>query len=327
MTSSHEDSVTADLDGVPRRTWAELRKGLHVHLAEPAASTQTLPVTAEGLRVLACLGTPVAFMDPATRCICWGNDRFSRLCGRTGLVTDWKETRPDEGPLTQIIDYVRDGALSVDVYAPLRVVLPGLLGTDLACESDDMCRLHCQAVRVVADEPEGIGSPSLPLNRDLLSLQFPTFHVPRHEPGEAPVEPFVQTGTGQVVALIDSVMAYRSDIREDLTDLRRRVLENRLDEPVGARDVLIESGLAGWKDSASLAVMLGLDFSRRPSMDMPAPLPRHPSRPSVDQRPLERRAQSDNLQMLDRRSQSDNLGAVSAVSLRPPHHRRPADWG
>lgn len=317
MTEPRDNSVTRDLEEVPRRTWAELREGVHVHLGDPIS--RTLPVTADGLRVLACLGTPVAFLDPSTRCICWANDRFSRLCGRTGLVTDWADCPPETGPLTEIMDYVRVRSLTVDVYAPLRIVLPGLLGADLATESEDMCRLHCQAVRVVSDdEGLGLGSAALPLNRDLLSLQFPTFHVPRHEPGELPAGQFVQTGVGQVVALIDSAMAYRSDVREELTDLRRRVLENRLDEPVGAPDVLIESGLAGWKDSASLAVMLGLDFSRRPSIDVPAS--REAARPSIDLGTLARRTQSEKFDQVVRGAMSD--GGRS----RPPQHRRPSGW-
>ena len=264
-----DGSVTADLPSVPRGTWVELRDGLHVYLAE--AGDRCPVVTSDGLALLARLGVPVAFLDPADGSLCWGNDRFSRLCGRTGVVTDWGGLRPTAGPLLDILEYVRANNLRVDVQSSVRTLLPGLLSTEAAEQGGSVARLHCQAVQVIVGEEDGVGSWALPRNRDLLSLQFPTFRVPGQPEEEEECEAgFVQTGAGQVVALIDAAIAYRSDARDKLRDLRRRVLENRLDEPVDAPDLLTEVGLSDWRDSAALAVMLGADFSdRRRSVSIP----------------------------------------------------------
>lgn len=266
-----DGSVAADLPSVPRRTWVQLRDGIHVHLSE--AGERCPVVTSDGLSLLARLGVPIAFLDPADGSLCWGNDCFSRLCGRAGVVTDWGALRPSAGPMLDILEYVRANNLRVDVQAPVRLLLPGLLSLEAAEQGNDVARLHCQAVQMIGEQTEGVGSEALPYNRDLLSLQFPTFRVPgQREEEEGGASGFVQTGAGQVVALIDAAIAYRSDARDKLKDLRRRVLDNRLDEPVDAPDLLDEVGLSEWRDSASLAVMLGADFSdRRRSIALPRP--------------------------------------------------------
>lgn len=253
--------------------WVQLRDGLHLHLSETGARCPV--VTSDGLGLLSRLGVPIAFLDPADGSLCWGNDCFSVLCGRTGVVTDWSALRPAAGPVLDILEYVRANNLRADVQASVRTLLPGLLSSDADEQGGDAARLHCQAVQMIAGGDEGLGSAALPYNRDLLSLQFPTFRVPGQRAEEEAGAPgFVQTGAGQVVALIDSALAYRSDARDNLKDLRRRVLESRLDEPVDAPDLLTEVGLSDWRDSASLAVMLGADFSdRRRSVCLPRVTP------------------------------------------------------
>lgn len=285
-----EGSVSADLPSVPRGMWVQLRDGLHLHLSETGDRCPV--VTSDGLGLLSRLGIPIAFLDPADGSLCWGNDRFSRLCGRAGVVTDWGHLRPAAGPLLDILEYVRANNLRADVQACVRTLLPGLLSADAEEQGDDAARLHCQAVQMIGNSEDGLGSPALPYNRDLLSLQFPTFCVPGQRPDEEKGGlGFVQTGAGQVVALIDSALAYRSDARDNLKDLRRRVLENRLDEPVDAPDLLTEVGLSDWRDSASLAVMLGADFSdRRRSVSLPR-VPSNFRRNSTD---LRRRSESKN---------------------------------
>lgn len=262
------DGLEGDLDRVPRRCWREVRPSVHLFLDE---SPRAVITSGGGLTALSCVGTPVALLDPATGSICWGNDRFAQMCGRTGTDEDWAGYDPTRGTLTTVLEYSRARSLTCDLYAPLGMLLPGLLDSRLSAEADELARMHCQALCVVSEEEEGIGSLTLPLNRDLLSIQYPTFSVPHDDPDQREIpgaNPGIQTGVGQVVALIDATLAYRSDSREDLMDLRRRVLEGRLEEPVGAPEVLAVRGLSHWEDCASLAVMLGVDFSRRGSIDL-----------------------------------------------------------
>ncbi|KAK9844616.1 hypothetical protein WJX74_004725 [Apatococcus lobatus] len=252
-----DDGLATDLAALPLRTWAELRHGVFVFLAP--ADGPAFHVAPDGLSALAALGAPVAFLDPSSNTLCWANDRFARLCGREGLVMDWKGSLPFSGVFLAIVRFLRSRRLSADVCAPLEVILPGMTGADLEDSKPEHARVHCQAVELeLADDA---------VDRELLSVQFPTFHVPRGRKQDAPESRAgVQTGVGQVLDLIDAAAAYRTDIRGELRDLRRRVLEGRLDEPVGVRDILDESGLAAWNSSASLAVMLGLDFGRRQAM-------------------------------------------------------------
>lgn len=251
----------------PEKEWQEIGAGVSVLVHDK--KQREVSIGTEGMDTLSCICVPIMFFDPFEVSVKWMNATFEEAYGAGPQLAAWIEelrgcveptsdTLDSTDPSRVVLEAIRSARStghSIDIYIPKSAPFP-FLKTDLS----QAWTLHCHAISMQVDGKA--------LN--LMTLQAPSLVTP-------PLAVFdgTETATDRVVALIDRAMDNCPAEVPVLSDLRQRVLDGRMNEP-------IDSGAAGredgfhWDTSASLAMMLGIPFAApdrtRKSIDYYKPL-------------------------------------------------------
>lgn len=202
-------------------------------------------VFAPGLQALECISVPLALLDPSDYSFVWMNsamrDRFSPKDFEEWRAACVAVDAAERGPLKTMLDAVKElsgRAGSVDLYVPRRLSIPYI--------KQDMpysWTLHCHSV--VLDRGDG--------PRRVVTIQAPSLIEP---PKQSPLES--ETAMDRVIRLIDRALDSAEGQSRVFEDLRQRVLDGRMDEPIFQGDRIDRRMSMSWNTSASLAMMLGL---------------------------------------------------------------------
>ncbi|KAK9827135.1 hypothetical protein WJX74_007837 [Apatococcus lobatus] len=205
------------------------------------------PVTvyASGLQALDCISVPLALLDPFDFTMAWMNtalkERFSEADFATWTAACRAIDGGGQGPLKDMLEAVRgvsETGGSVDVYMPKRLSIPYVHQ-----EMPYSWTLHCHSVVLDRDDRA----------QRLVTVQAPSLiEPPRQYPRDS------ETAMDRVVRLIDRAIDSMDGQSKVFEDLRQRVLDGRMDEPIFQGDCMDRRMSMSWNTSASLAMMLGL---------------------------------------------------------------------
>ncbi len=231
------------MDDGDAQGWQESEWGVQV-LHRPAVPP--IAMTEAGLPALDCIAVPLAIMDPSTCEVVWANATLlevttpEELLSWTGACAAALAAGPS--PLRTVLEAVRrarseDG--SVDVFVPMSADLP-----TIGSRTPRPWTLHCHSVTLLV-QPDA---------RDVVTMQAPSLIEP---PWGLPEDS--DTATDRVVCIIDRILQGSPRPPAFLHDLRARVLDGRMNEPIFSNPVLADRAFS-WETGASLAMMLGLPF-------------------------------------------------------------------
>ena len=205
-------------------------------------TTDIIAFGKNGLSSLNCISMPLALFDPYAVQMVWKNHALQDCLSERALQA-WLQAcrtalRQDEvSPLKIVLGAMRDihgTGDSVDIHVSKKIALPFVKK-----ELPHSWTLHCHSVTF-----EG---------RQLVTLQAPSMI-------EMPVDsPLVaETATDRVIRLIDRALDNSGGDDRVLQDLRQRVRDGRMHEPIFSTDM---PKAYSWDNSASLAIMLGLPLA------------------------------------------------------------------
>ncbi len=228
--------------GSAARGWVDV--GWGVQLLRRQGPQRTI-ISSSGKDALACISVPLALVQPHPFVFVWKNPALEASFSQEAFaswVATWNSAETDRPEsalsimLKSIADVCREGG-SVDMYIPKSISIPYI--------SQDMpysWSLHCHAVTLEDDGGR----------TDLVTMQTPAMIEPPRE------KPMVsETGVDRVIRLIDRALDNVGGGDALLTDLRQRVLDGRMNEPIFSSGMAVVDQMS-WETSASLAMMLGL---------------------------------------------------------------------
>ncbi len=223
------------------RGWVD--SGWGVHLLRRPGPQRTV-ISSSGKQALACISVPLALVQPHPFAFVWKNpaleERFSQV-DFDGWVAGWAavqngEQSPLSVMLQSIVSVCVEGGC-VDIFIPKSISIPYIKQ-----QMPYSWSLHCHAVTLVEDGQ----------SRDLVTMQAPAMIEPPREPVRV-----TETGMDRVIRLIDRALDNVGGEDSLLKDLRQRVLDGRMNEPVFSSSMPVLNQMS-WETSASLAMMLGL---------------------------------------------------------------------
>lgn len=205
------------------------------------------PITLDesGLRALDAISVPVGLFDPSDFTIVWMNgamrDGFSAADFDTWREACAEVERADAGPLKTMLGATRTVLVeggTVDMYIPKRLAIPYIRR-----EMPFSWTLHCRSVLLERDDRP----------RRLVTLQAPSLvEPPKHRREDS------ETAMDEVISLIDRAIDSAGGQSRAFEDLRKRVLDGRMDEPIFRGQSIGRTMSMSWNRSAALAMMLGM---------------------------------------------------------------------
>ena len=207
--------------------WQDLGTGVYGfrrHLSTPVAFGQA------GLQALDCISVPLALVDLSTMSAVWKNKPFSDLVGED-LARTWAHA-------CQAAEATAQPSALKTMIASLREVMAngGCVDFHISRPVLGVYTAHCH--RVCLD------------GREVLTVQTPSFlEPPQNTPNG------IETGLDRGIRLIDAALSSTGRPDSLLLDLRQRMLDGRMHEPIFKAQV---GAAMSWNNSASLAIMLGL---------------------------------------------------------------------
>lgn len=229
--------------------WEDKGEGVFVMYCDK--DIQEVTIGSEGMDTLACIHVPVIFFDPFEVKVEWANPTFEQAYGVDERFAMWLEDcqqaltsgSPSSAMkvMLEVMQDARASGRSIDLHVSKSTALP-FAKTDLP----QAWTLHCHAITLSRNSK----------NQELMTIQAPSLVEPPRDDYEG-----AQTATDSVIKLIDRAMENSFSEGPVLSDLRQRVLDGRMDEPM---DMQQRDSMGGmdWDTSASLAMMMGIPFGR-----------------------------------------------------------------
>ena len=200
-------------------------------------TSEDMVITLAGLQALECISVPLALFDPFECTVVWMNRAFSsKFCPEK--FDEWTaackniNTGCALGVIIQSMQNTCRGGGCMDIHLPKSFILPYLMQT-----MPYSWTLHCHSVTYLRDD----------VPRKLVTLQAPAMVEPPREDLQT-----TETAMDRIIRLIDRTLDSVGGQDGILKDLRQRVLEGRLHEPIFSAHLDLAADMT-WESSASLA--------------------------------------------------------------------------